>query len=333
VEEARLKRVQRRGHFKTVLNELLERAEVSDTELARRLGVNRLTVRRWRQGESLPNEVSVRSLRAALRWADGDGVVRELSEDELDRLIVAAGYHTAPTQPEFDRVTPTDQCTVYTHRYSPDVFPARWSERIIEVERSSSGSIYTMWGQLPSITRPPEFYASGYENGMYERHLVEAYMDAHAARQADLLTRLQTAEVHHLYSIQGICTLLSGAWTPSNALWDWKLPAQLLKRQIDTIVEWLDEYPNFEVRLRPNVPGNVIIIGLHTVLVEFTHSSRTTTTDNVTGLEIVGPDATLQFTKQFRSFWADEETIKDRDHVVRELEMIKSDYLGDRSAA
>ncbi len=321
-----MKRAQRRSDFKAVLTELIHRAEVTDTELARRLDVARLTVRRWREGESLPNEESVRRLRGALRWVD-HGTVRELSDDELERLLTAAGYHAAPTSVEADRTAATDRSVVYTHRYGKDLFPSQWSSRLIDLEHSISGSIYTMWGMLPSITRSPEFYVGGYENGLYNEDNVRAYMAAHAKRQDAFLHRLRVSEVHHLYSIQGIRNFLSGATAISTPLWEWwDTPKDVIKQQFDNVFSWLD-HPNFEVRLRPNVPGNMIIIGLQTVLVEFTHTSRTRTSDNVTGLEIVGPDATVQFTKQFRSFWADEETLKDRDKVIRELKSLLRDYL------
>jgi hypothetical protein len=332
--EASLKRIQRRSQFSAALKELLDRAEVGDTELARRMGVNRLTIRRWRQGESLPGEASVRDLRAALRWVDDQGAVRELTEEELDRLLTTAGYHGSTPPSELDRVASTDRCTVYTHRYARDVFPAMWSSRIIELESINSGSIYTMWGTLPSITRAPEFYASGYQNGLYERDRVEAYMADHVRRQEVFLERLQVSEMHHLYSIQGIRNFLSGASAIESPLWDWwATPRAVVEQQFDNIFTWLDRYPNFEVRLRPNVPGNIIIIGFQTVMVEFTHTARAMTTDNVTGMEIVGPDATVQFTRQFRSFWSDEETIKDRDEVIRELKRLKDKYLAERRAA
>ena len=325
-----MKRVQRRSHFKVVFNEFLDRAEVSDSELARRMGVARLTVRRWKEGESLPNEDSVRAMRSALRWVDEEGAVLDLSDDEIGRLLTAGGYHTGATSiapAEGDRTASTDRCTVYTHRYSRDAFPSQWSTRIIELEALIPGSIYTMWGVLPSVTRSAEFYSRGYENGLYDREHVESYMVAHRRRQDAFLNRLQESEVHHLYSVQGIRNFLTGASAIASPLWGWwEAPKHVVEQQFDNVFSWLDN-PNFEVRLRPNVPGNVTIIGLDTVLVEFTHTARTKTSDNITGLEIVGPDATLQFTKQFRSFWSDEETIKGRDEVIRQLKSLLREYL------
>jgi hypothetical protein len=73
------------------------------------------------------------------------------------------------------------------------------------------------------------------------------------------------------------------------------------------------------------VPGNVIIIGLDVVLIEFSWASATKAADNITGLEIIGA-AAVQFTKQFRSFWSDEETVKNRDEVIRELRTLRARY-------
>jgi hypothetical protein len=326
-----MKGLHRRSLFTTAFAEFFERAGGNETEVARRAGVARLTIRRWREGESTPNEASVHKLRTGLSWVDDGGQPRELTDEELGRLLTAAGHHAiamlaSPTEP--DRAASTDRCTVYTHRYSRESFPSQWSTRVIDLEASIAGSIYTMWGVLPSITRSPEFYVGGYENGMYDREHVESYMAAHRVRQAAFLKRLQESEVHHLYSMTGVRAFLSGASAISTPLWEWwETPNQVIRQQFENVLTWLDNCPNFEVRLRPTVPGNVTIIGLNTVLVEFTHTARTRTSDNVTGLEIVGPDATVQFTKQFRSFWADEETIKDRDKVIRELRRLQREYL------
>ena len=326
-----MKGMQRRSLFTTAFAEFFERAGGNETEVARAAGVARLTIRRWREGESMPNEASVHKLRTGLSWVDDDGQRNNLSDEELGRLMTAAGHHAAATPgspAESDRAAATDRCTVYTHRYSSESFPSQWSSRIIDLEASIGGSIYTMWGMLPSITRTPEFYVGGYKNGMYDREHVESYMAAHRARQAAFLKRLQASEVQHLYSVTGIHSFLTGALDISTALWEWwETPKAVIRAQFENVLTWLDNCPNFQVRLRPTVPGNVTIIGLNTVLVEFTHTARTRTSDNVTGLEIVGPEATVQFARQFQSFWADEETMKDRDQVIRELKRLQREYL------
>ena len=323
-----MRREQRRMRFRAVFTRFMERADVGDTGLARRVDVARLTVRRWREGQALPSEETIRRLKSGLHWLDSAGVTRELTEPELDELLIAAGYYRAPPPQdgETDRITPTDRCVAYTHRYASNRFPSRWSTRIIELERSLPGSIYTMWNMLPSITRSPEWYIGGYEHGVYERERVEAYMDLHAARREAFLRRLETSEVQHLYSLKGINDVLSGATEIHRPLWDfWHPPKEVLAAQFDSILAWLD-FDNFEVRLRPSVPGNVIIIGLDVVLTEFSRASATKTADNITGLEIIGADAAVQFTKQFRSFWSDEETVKNRDEVIRELRTLRARY-------
>src|SRR2546423_920794 len=82
----------RHMRFGALLSEFMDRAQVGDSELARRLGKARLTVRRWRVGESLPTKDNLDELRAGLRWVDSSGVIRELDLAELRRLETAAGY-------------------------------------------------------------------------------------------------------------------------------------------------------------------------------------------------------------------------------------------------
>jgi hypothetical protein len=318
-----MKRDQRLRQFRAGLTRFMDRAEVGDTELGRRIGVSRLTVRRWREGESLPAEPTIRKLRTGLRWVDSAGAVREMADSEVEQLLVAAGYHRAPAYHDSNRMIPTDRCVVYTNRYSPDVFPSRWSNRVIELERSLQGSIYTMWGSFPSITRPAEFYTDGYRNGLYDRDNVEGYIVAHTQRQQEFIKRLDVSEVHHLYSLKGLEDLFCG----SSAVWEWQTPREVLVHQVDNVVRWL-QHDNFELRLRrASVQENVTIIGHHVVLVEFSRFSATKTTENVMGLEIIGAEATVQFTKQFRSFWSDEDTIKNRDEVVHELRTLQRKYL------
>src|SRR5437879_136446 len=157
-----MKRTQRLARFSKLMQTFMERAEVNDTELSRRIGLSRLSVLRLREGHSLPKEETIRQLKTGLRWVDNMGIVRELTDAELTDLRIAAGYHEAGSQSEANRAEPTDHCIVYSNWYSPDGFPSRWSMRVIELERSVPGSIYTMWNMLPSITRSSDFYAGAY---------------------------------------------------------------------------------------------------------------------------------------------------------------------------
>ena len=71
--------------FSDLLSEYIHRVGVSDTELARRLGVSRQTIFRWREGRtSRPrHREDVLDLSAKLR----------LSSEERDALLIAGGFH------------------------------------------------------------------------------------------------------------------------------------------------------------------------------------------------------------------------------------------------
>ncbi len=296
----------------------MDRADVGDTELAQRMDVSRVTVHRWREAESLPREETVRQLKTELRWVDDAGVVRELADAELDELLVAAGYHTAPTQPQGDRSIQAERCTVYAASYTPETFPSSWSRRVIELERGLAGSLYTMANTLSSITRSAGFYRGAYESGLYQQDQVKAYMALHEQRQQAFLKRLETTEVHHLYSQQGVETFLRHGMRESGSTGNvWNVVGEILVEQLERTISWLEEYENFEVRLRPfEVAGNLTIIGHDVVLVSLSPSISLMAADSVTGLELAGADAAVQFTKQFRSLWADQGTTKGRQEVI-----------------
>ena len=172
-----MKQDQRRRLFSSALTEFMNRAGIGDTELARRIGVARLTVRRWREGNNLPNEETIRKLKSGLRWLDSTAAIHELTNEEVEQLLVTAGRQHLPVRQdvEAERTTSTDRCIVYSARYSPVLFPSRWSTRMIELERSVSGSLYMMWSTLPSITRSPAFYQGAYSRELFQRDKVEAY--------------------------------------------------------------------------------------------------------------------------------------------------------------
>ncbi len=313
-----MKQGQKRARVGELMTRFMDRAEVGDSELGRRIGMSRVTVARWHGGEAVPQEESIRKLKTALRWVDSTGVVRELDDSEVDELRVAAGYHIAPPQPEMNRAERTDRCIVYSSRYAPDAFPSQWSNRVIELERAIPGSIATMWNTLPSITRPPAFYSGAHKRDIYRQDKVEAYMAAHEARQQGFLKRLEGSYVRHLYSKKGVDSFLGGASAGGRPEWDfWRLPRPVLVKQLDMILDWMDRYENFEVRYRESdVPGNVTIIGHDVVLTEFSLYSSLRTTDNINGLELIGTAASVQFTKQFESYWSDKETVKKHEDVT-----------------
>jgi hypothetical protein len=151
-------------------------------------------------------------------------------------------------------------------------------------------------------------------------------MAAHQARQDEFLTRLESSEVRHLYSVKGIEDSLSGTSTGSRPLWDyWRASSDILMKQFDNIFKWLEQYRNFKIGLREaGVCGNEIVIGHDVVLVEFSRAWSIESADTIQGLEIVGADAAVQFTKQFSSYWADKKTIPDKSEVIQQLQRLRN---------
>jgi tetratricopeptide (TPR) repeat protein/transcriptional regulator with XRE-family HTH domain len=72
------------GSFSELLSMFAERAGISDAELARRLGISRQTIFRWREGETQ----RPRHIEDVVRLADA----LRLEPEERDQLLVAAGF-------------------------------------------------------------------------------------------------------------------------------------------------------------------------------------------------------------------------------------------------
>jgi len=70
--------------FSELLSMFAERAGISDAELARRLGISRQTIFRWREGETQ----RPRHREDVIRLADA----LRLEPEERDQLLVAAGF-------------------------------------------------------------------------------------------------------------------------------------------------------------------------------------------------------------------------------------------------
>jgi hypothetical protein len=311
----------RRRRFRSALTPLVGRAEVTDSELAARVGVTRATIFKWRHGTALPRDAAtVWRLKAGLRWSDMTGTTHELTDDELGSLLNAGGFQHSSVVPDVPSATPTDRCIVYTNRYAPSRFPSRWSMRIIELEKSIPGSIRQMWNTLPSVTRNTDFYVGAYSQGLYDQANVEAYMAAHEARQEEFIARMRVGIVQHLYSADGVTRFLENPLSGLRPPWDtWSVSRTAIAAQLHTVLQWLEDPElNFEIRLRePGVPGNLAILGHDVVIVEYPLAASLQTGDNINGLEIVGAAAVTQFMKQFDSYWADRATVKTHAEVVR----------------
>jgi transcriptional regulator with XRE-family HTH domain len=120
--------------FAPRLERIMLGAGLWDASLARRLGVARSEVFRWRTGRVLPaarNRTRLAEvLRAAVR-ASG----HELLPDEralIDQLAAESADHLADAR---NRVELPDRCAVYAYQCAPRSFPSQCSRRTDELER------------------------------------------------------------------------------------------------------------------------------------------------------------------------------------------------------
>lgn len=321
--------------FGALLQQFMQRARIGDTQLARRIGKAPLSVRRWRLGQTNPAEDTIEALKWGLSWGDSAGTVRVLTDAEILSLRMAAGYlPRLAAAHEQDRIEPTNRCLVYSYRYSYTVFPSKWTARISDLERSVSGSLYLMVNGLSADTRPPTYYATDYYRHRYAPNLVDAYMVFHQEAQKALIDRFEHSVVKHIYTRKDVEDYLTTgkdelAYAPedSQSAPSQKVSDDVLKKQLDTILAWL-EYPNFQVALtmRP-VPVNAMVLDHDLVLLEPRQSANLLSGDNIMGLEIIGGGAAAQFAEQFDAIWADAGTLNGKGEVIRWFKAFR-DRLG-----
>jgi tetratricopeptide (TPR) repeat protein/transcriptional regulator with XRE-family HTH domain len=113
--------------FSELISHYIQRSGVSDAELARRLGVSRQTIFRWREGHtSRPrHRQDVIDLASKLR----------LTGDERDELLLAAGFppQTMPADAQSQDTTPDTGLDAPASRQVPPVSFKRWAWYIIPV--------------------------------------------------------------------------------------------------------------------------------------------------------------------------------------------------------
>src|SRR5258708_9793114 len=108
-----MEREERLRQVSELMNFFVKRADVNNMELDRRTGITRSSVRRLLLGEMLPKEETIHKLKTGLRWQDETGVWRELTNDEITKLRIAAGYHDATSHLNTDKTHRPDHCIVY----------------------------------------------------------------------------------------------------------------------------------------------------------------------------------------------------------------------------
>jgi hypothetical protein len=152
------------------------RARLWDTTLARRLGVARPQVFRWRTDRAMPSRRSVERLEQALQWSI-DGEHLPFDPAEHDRLLVLAGHGLTSLEDIHDsrsKVELPDRCAVYSHRYDRRSWPTQWSLRTYQIEAEVEGAMHCMLYRLPSFFQPEPMMRL-YER-WYDGDRVETYI-------------------------------------------------------------------------------------------------------------------------------------------------------------
>ncbi len=282
---------------------LMRHMGLTQSAVARKLGVSTVSVGRWIRGEIRPREQAIDKLADILRRPTADGRMRRLNEHEIAQLKALAGYKGAlEFAPEVDHAHQVEECIVYSHQYERSTFPSAWSRRVIEVEQLFTGSTDVMWAGLPSITRPAEFYLTDYHKERYDEVAVAAYVKRHIQRQKDFEERMRDHSFRHLYSSRDIQELVENCAVGER----FRNISDVTRSQVERVCSWLeaDEF-DFDVRITDgDVPANTYILARNHVLIEFPQSSFTLTGSNIIGVEITGELAASRFSKHFDGLWS-----------------------------
>src|SRR3954453_2865675 len=162
--------------FGAHLEQLMLRAGIWDTGLARRLGASRSEVFRWRTGRAMPSRRNLERLQNALQWSS-NGTLMPLESAEWDRLLVLAGHGIPRPSNGPDarnRVELPDRCAVYAYQYEQRSFPTEWARRIMEIEREIQGGMHCMLYRPPTFLRPDSMtrmYAQWYDDDPVEHYV------------------------------------------------------------------------------------------------------------------------------------------------------------------
>lgn len=295
--------------FGDLLEQLMLRATVWDTALARRLEVSRSEVFRWRTGRSLPSRRSLERLQGALHWSDNGSLI-PLDAAEWDRLLVLAGHgQPRPSNgpDERNRVELPDQCAVYAYQYERRSFPSEWSRRSTAIEREIQGSMHCM------LHRPPTFLRPSSITRLYEQWYDPDVVDQYVLDQADRLQRwerrIEEYEVRHIYSKQALSTYLrSRIWQGH------QLTAEQIGEQVDLLLGLMDRhYPNFSIGLDEDaLPFDATIVGHEVVLLTLRQAHMVNAQGwTIFGMEMSGLSVVKTFSQAFDRTWGKRNLTKD----------------------
>ncbi|MCC6174943.1 MAG: helix-turn-helix transcriptional regulator [Chloroflexi bacterium] len=301
--------------FGQALEQLMVRADVWDSALARRLGASRSEVYRWRTGRALPSRRNLARLEAALRWT-ASGEPFDLDSAERDRLYVLAGHGTVDVDldgaPDSrNRVELPDRCAVYAYQYGPRSFPSQWSVRGMEIEQQIQGTVHAMLHRPPTFLRPDsvtQLYYRWYDADVVDRYAIEL-----RERRRRWEHRIEEYEVRQIYSKPLLAEYLrSRRWQGL------ELSREQVHEQITMLVDLLDRcYPNFAIGLDEDVlPFDATIVGHEVVLLTLRQAQMVNAAGwTIFGMEMTGLSVVKTFSQAFDRTWGKRTLTKDPSEV------------------
>ena len=299
--------------FGEVLEQLMLRANVWDTALARRLGASRSEVFRWRTGRAIPSRRNLERLQNALQWS-ADGSSMAIKPAEWDHLLVLAGHGIAwrtSGPDERNRVELPDRCAVYEYQYDQRSFPSQWSRRATEIEREVQGSMHCMLYRPPTFLRPDSI--TRLYRHWYDADVVERYIGDLDERRALWEKRVAEYEVRHIYNTQ----LLAG-YIRSRTWQGHQLTPEQIHDHIMMLLDLLDRfYPNFAIGLDEDMlPFDATIVGHEVVLLRLRQAHSVNAAGwALFGIEMSGLSVVKTFSQAFDRTWGKRTVVKDPGEV------------------
>ena len=290
--------VGRDGSFADLLERVMLRLGLWDATLARRLGIARSEVFRWRTGRVLP------SARNRLRLGEALHAAASVSPEDLppeERGLIEAlmaesdnGLRDSP-----DRVELPDRCAVYAYQYAPRSFPSQWSRRADDLERQIQGRIEGMLIGFPTFMRPAS--VTRLYTRWYDTDLVEQYVLDLAARLQRWRQRVSEYEVRYVFSKPMLIEYFR-----FRRFQGVELPGSQVREQVGLVIDLVEEcYPNFQVGLDEDVlPFDATILGHEVVLHTLSRPSAVNAAGwTIFGMEMTGLSVVKTFSQAFDRTW------------------------------
>jgi hypothetical protein len=299
--------------FGPTLERLMLRAGAWDTTLARRIGVSRSEVFRWRTGRAVPSPRNLARLEHALRWPSENGL-QELTTQEQDLLRTLSGHTSLDVghAPELsNRVELPDRCTVHAYQYAPRNFPSQWARRMSQIERTVQGAMHCMLQRPPSFMRPDS--VTQIYTRWYDEDVVQQFVDDLRERREEFERRVSEYEVRHIYSKSELQEFLrTRRWQ------DVELTPEQMREHVAMIVGPLDEYyPNYAIGLDDDpLPFDAMIVGHEVVLLTLREANMVNAAGwMIFGMEMTGLSVVKTFSQAFDRTWGKRTVVRDPQQV------------------